>query len=99
MTPKPNTVHTLVLRGPSDAACHVTVAADGVMTTGTLGQTFPKAAFVIQVATPTDREAWQHSLARIVRNCLSAYPITVIEDGGGLPMDLKAWLREHRQAV
>lgn len=93
-------VNTLRLRGPSvtEPEAHVAVSGDGILSTGA-ATGFPNGTFTIQVAPPVDREAWHASLVRIVRNCLSAYAITQVEDGGGLPMDLKAWLREHRQSV
>lgn len=96
------TVNTLILRGPSPTLTpepHVYVSSAGVLSTGDQRE-FPKGAFVIQVATSvTDADAFHASLTRIVRNTLSAYPIVDIQDGGGLPFDLKGWLRENRQAL
>lgn len=93
MTKTPS-VNKLVLRG-NVGLDHVYVSSDGVLTTGVL-ETYPGGAFIIRVSnTVQNQEAFHASLKRLVRNCLSAYPIVDIEDGGGLPFDLKAWLREH----
>ena len=92
-------VNKIIIRGGGMASSHVTLSSSGVLSSGAQ-QGFPGGAFTIQVATKIqDPEAFHSALKRIVRNSLSAYPIVDIEDGGGLPFDLKAWLREHRASL
>lgn len=95
----PNVTKLLLFGAAPEQGAHVYLSSTGTLTTGAL-QGFPGSAFVIVVATEIkDAEAYHSSLKRIVRNALSAYPIVDVVDGGNLPFDLKAWLREHRQAL
>lgn len=96
---KTPSVSRLVIRGltPRSLGSHVYVSGDGVLSTGDQ-QWFPNGAFIIEVSLKISKpDEFFSSLKRIVRNSLSAYPIVDIEDGGDLPFDLKAWLRDSKQ--
>jgi hypothetical protein len=95
----PSVTKLLLLGAPHEQGAHVYLSAYGNLTTGAL-QGFPGGAFVIVVSQEIkEPEEYHSSLKRIVRNTLSAYPIVDVVDGGNLPFDLRAWLREHRQAL